>query len=246
MAGGYGWATVGVRALSRVSLSCRLALKVENVRRLVEEVILLLRRDEDLASTHVPTLSLRYAIAGSVLMELAIENRIDTDLEHLTLIDATPIGDDLLDPTLAEIAASEGHDTRYWLERTAVRADEIHAGALNRLVDEGVLERRVRSSKRRSRSRAPEIIDGEARREVRMRVMAALLDDGIPDPRDVMLICLADAGGAFAELLSRREFATVVPRVEQIRKLDLIGQAVVRAIDDSQVAMAATMLHHAI
>lgn len=214
--------------------------------RLVDEVILLLRRDEDLASMHVPTLSLRYAIAGSILMELAIEDRIDTDLEHLTLVDATPIGDELVDPTLAEIAASEGHDTRYWLDRTAVRADEIHAGALNRLVDRGILERRPQAHKGRFQTRRPDIIDGEARREVRMRVMGVLLGDEIPDPRDVMLICLADAGGAFTEMLSRREFATVVPRVEQIRKLELIGRAVLQAIDDSQVAMAATMLHHGI
>lgn len=219
---------------------------MEHVLRLVDEVILLLRRDEDLASLHVPTLSLRYAIAGSVLMELAIENRIDTDLEHLTLIDAAPIGDELIDPTLAEIAASDGRDTRHWLERTAVRADDVHAGVLNRLVDRGLLERRAQTSKRRSRSWQPEIIDGEARRDVRMRVMGVLLDDEIPDPRDVMLICLADAGGAFTEMLSRREFAAVVPRVEQIRRLDLIGRAVIRAIDDSQAAMAATMLQHAI
>ena len=56
--------------------------------RLVEEVTLLLRRDEDLAFTHVPTLSLRYGLAGSVLMDLAIENRIDSDLECRAVFEA--------------------------------------------------------------------------------------------------------------------------------------------------------------
>ncbi len=37
-------------------------------------------------------------------MDLALENRIDTDLEQLILVDSTPVGDDLLDPTLARIA----------------------------------------------------------------------------------------------------------------------------------------------
>ena len=37
-------------------------------------------------------------------MGLALENRIDTDLEHLFLIDSSPIGDDLLDPCLASTA----------------------------------------------------------------------------------------------------------------------------------------------
>lgn len=216
------------------------------VLRLVDEVILLLRRDEDVWFTHVPTLSLRYAIAGAVLMDLAMQNRIDTDLERLTLLDATPTGDGLLDPTLAAIAASEGNDTRYWLERTAVRADEIHTGVLDRLVAGGVLERRRQSGRRFFGRWQPEAIDGEARREVRMRVMGVLLDDGIPEPRDVMLVCLADACGAFAEMLSRREFGDVIPRIEQLRKLELLGRAVFEAIDDSQVALAAGMMHQVV
>ena len=214
--------------------------------RLVEEVTLLLRRDEDLAFTHVPTLSLRYGLAGSVLMDLAIENRIDTDLESLAVVDATPTGDEMLDPTLAEIASSEGHDARHWLERTAARADEIHAGVLDRLIDRGVLERRQRSSKGLFRSRRSEVIDGEARREVRLRVMSVLLGDDIPEPRDVMLVCLADACGAFEEVLARGEFADVIPRLEQLRKLELIGRAVFEAIEDSQVAMAASMMHQVV
>lgn len=214
--------------------------------RLVDEVTLLLRRDEDLAFTHISTLSMRYGLAGAVLMDLAIENRIDIDLERLTLIDATPVGDELLDPTLAEIAASPGRDVRYWLERSAARADIVYSGVLDRLIDRGILERRRYSSKRRFRSWNPEIIDGEARREVRMRVMSVLLGDDIPDPRDVMLVCLADACGAFAEMLSRGEFTDVVRRIEQIRKMELIGSAVLEAIDDCQVAMAAGMLHQVV
>ncbi len=81
--------------------------------RFVEEIILLLLHDEDGRFVHVPRWSLEYAIAGGVLMDLAMENRIDTDLENLILVDATPVGDSLLDPTLAEIEAGEKHDARY-------------------------------------------------------------------------------------------------------------------------------------
>ena len=75
--------------------------------RFVEEIVLLLLHDDDGSFVRVPSWSRDYAIAGSILMDLAMENRIDTDLENLTLIDATPLGDSLLDPTLAEIAAGE-------------------------------------------------------------------------------------------------------------------------------------------
>ena len=88
---------------------------------LVEETVLLLLRDEGGSFVRVPTWSLRYSIAGAVLMELADANRIDTDLEHLFLVDDTPTGNEFLDPTLAEVAAAERQNTRYWIEHVAER-----------------------------------------------------------------------------------------------------------------------------
>ena len=73
--------------------------------RFAEEIILLLLNDDDGRFARVSRWSLDYALAGGVLMDLALENRIDTDLENLILVDATPVGDSLLDPTLADIEA---------------------------------------------------------------------------------------------------------------------------------------------
>lgn len=69
---------------------------------LVEESMLLLLRDEGGSFVRMPTASMRLAIAGAVLTELAGANRIDTDSQHVVLVDDTPTGDRLLDPTLAE------------------------------------------------------------------------------------------------------------------------------------------------
>ena len=85
--------------------------------RFAEEIILLLLNDGDGRFARVPKWSLDYALAGGVLMDLlmdlALENRIDTDLEGLILIDDTPTGDALLDPTLADIAAGKERTTNF-------------------------------------------------------------------------------------------------------------------------------------
>ena len=211
---------------------------------LVEETVLLLLRDEGGSFVRVPTWSLRYAVAGAVLMELAIENRIDTDLEHLFLVDDTPTGDDLLDPTLAEIAAGDRNNTRFWIEHVAERADGIREGALGRLVERGILEERDERFLWVFRTRRYPAVDGQVRREVKLRIMGVLLSDEIPDPRDAMLICLADACGIFRAILSGRELADVTPRIEQVARLDLIGQAMSRAIDDVRMAVAAATAGH--
>lgn len=73
--------------------------------RVVEELLLLVL-DTDSGDIHhsLPMHTRAVAFASAVLMDLALEDRIDTDLEHLVVSDPTPLGSDLHDPILADIA----------------------------------------------------------------------------------------------------------------------------------------------
>ena len=209
--------------------------------RIAEEITLLLLNDKDGRFINVPTWSIDYAIAGSILMDLAMENRIDTDLENLVLVDATPLNDSLLDPTLVEIEAGDKNTTRFWVEHVAQNAYAIREEALTRLVAQGILERTEDRFLWVFSSRRYPMIDGRAEREVKSRIMGLLFSDEIPDPRDVTIICLADACGIFGELLTKDELEKASERIEQVRKLDLIGQAMSKAIYDIEVSVAASV-----
>ncbi len=212
--------------------------------RFAEEMILLMLNDDDGRFARVPSVSLEYALAGGVLMDLALENRIDTDLEKLILIDATPTGDSLLDPTLAEIAEGGENDARYWIERTAARSDEIRELVLERLVNQGILERADDRFMWVFKSRRYPTIDGEAQREVKLRITGVLFSDEIPDPRDIVIICLSDACGIFKSIFTSQELDRVTPRIEQVKRLDLIGQAMTQAIHDLEMTLAASLQPH--
>ena len=123
-------------------------------------------------------------------------------------------------------------DARYWVEQEATHAEEIREEALNRLVEVGILEREDDRFLWVFKSRRYPVIDGKAEREVKLRIMGVLFSDEIPDPRDVVIICLADACGLFRELLPKRELEQASVRIEQVRKLDLIGQAMAQTIYD--------------
>lgn len=216
--------------------------------RFAEEMVLLLLDDTTGNFQHIPSWSMDYALAGSVLMDLALENRIDTDLERLVLVDGTPTGDSLLDPALADIVADVNaggeRDARYWVEREAERAEATRDECLKRLVAAGILEQQQQRTLFVFKSEHYPAIDPTQEREVRRRIMDVLLSEDIPDPRDIVIIGIADATGIFKNMLSSRELERVADRIEQVRRLDLIGQAMTQAIRDIEVSIATAVQPH--
>ena len=110
----------------------------ENTQRLTfaEEIMLLLLDDEDGEMASVDAWMLKCILAGAVLMDLALRDRIDTDLEHLFVIDETPTGDTSLDTTQAILAAAKDDDRRSaktWIEQIASGSENFALVALKRL-----------------------------------------------------------------------------------------------------------------
>ena len=210
--------------------------------RFAEEILLLLLNEEN--GELAPILSSRaldVVLAGAVLMDLALEDRIDTDLKQLFLVDSTPVGDDILDLTLADIAQEGGvHTTHFWIARTAERGEAIRQRAVARLVERGILEFApggfifLRGDVSRSRRYLDQ--DGEVVEEVRLRIMRVLFSDDIPDPHDVVLISLANACGLFESILSKDELAAVRERIDLIKQLDMLGRSVAEAL--GQITLA--------
>lgn len=209
--------------------------------RLVEEIVLLVLDEEqgDVSLAWSPH-RLDVVVAAAALMDLALEGRIDTDPERLFLTDPTPLDDDVLDPILADIASGPTDRTAdFWLARTAERGGEVRERILSRLVERGVLEIRAGIaflSRLVSRSRRYPSRDGRQVEEVRLRLMRVLFDDEIPDPRDVLLICLSDASGLLDRLLTRAEAVQLKDRIELIRQLDLLGRSLRAAVSKMRAA----------
>ena len=204
----------------------------------VEEIFLLLL-DEKGGLLPVPEWRLSCTLAGAVLMDLAQEGRIDTDLERLTLLDSNPLDDDLLDPALADIAHSgETHNTGFWVKHIAERGDEIREKVLSRLVAQGILEVEENGFfsfvPGVSHTRRYPLSDQTVQEDVHLRVMRVLFNDDIPDPYDVEIICLADACGIFEHLLTPAEFDKVRERLSVITRMDLIGRTIAEAISQSE------------
>ena len=207
-----------------------------------EEILLLLLDDESGEFVPAPAWSRQCALAGAVLMDLALANRIDTDLQKLAVVDPSPTGDELLDPVLATIVeAMEVQDARSWVERLAgEQSGRIQDQALARLVRRGILESEGGRLLWAFRARRYPTIDGKVEREVKLRIMQVLFSDEIPSPRDIVIICLADACRIFNQIMPERQVERARERIDVVRRMDLIGRAVAGAIRDIEASIAAT------
>ena len=206
---------------------------------LPEELVLTLLNEENGYFHQVHGWTLNCALAGSVLAELSLLGRLDTDMESVILLDDTETGDPVLDTALARIVAEPGrHNARYWVERLAVRSDSVVHETLDRLVERNVLEHHegefwtlVRTGWQAEVHAGDR--EGSAAEYVKTRISRVIFNDDIPDPRDIIIICLANACDVLRFMFQLEEEAA--ERVEFICKMDLIGRAIADAVSQSLV-----------
>ena len=210
-----------------------------------EEILLLILHEESGGVEALPETVWRPTLAGAALMELAVEGRIDTDLDSLIVTDPAPLGDTLLDPVLAQIAASaEPRDAAYWVGIIAEQAESIRDRASARMIGKSILafaeDGSIIIERRVFRTRRYPSHDGkETEQEVRLRIMRVIFGNDIPEPRDVVLISLASACGLFRRMLDKDELEQASPRIALVEKMDLIGRKVVESVRRSERAAAA-------
>jgi len=202
---------------------------------LPEEILLLAIQDTGGKFVDLPQHALDYALAGAVLMELCRRLRIDSDLETVVPIDPSPLGDDIVDPALAAIArAGRARGADSWIMALAKEGSEIQRRVVDRLVARGILERKDTVLHWVLGGRRYPLVQEQEQREVKDRVLSILRSDEVPSPRDVVIIALADACAVFDAILDMDEMLDLRDRISKVKKMDLLAQAMTRALGRRQ------------
>ncbi len=197
-----------------------------------EEIfILMLDLDTGRLTDKLPSETISNTLSGALLMELAINNRIDTDLEGLFVVNKEQVNEPLLDIVLEQIVAdSKKRTISYWVRVFATGAEGIVYRLTESLVERGILLRRRNRLLRFVGDYTITYESGKSDRDVLRRIAGILLGNDIPDPRDIMIIALADACGLWQHIFDPETFTTVEPRIKNFAGIELIGQAVVQEI----------------
>ena len=199
----------------------------------VADEIFLLMLDDRGGGLHpaLPLPSVHNAIAGALLMDLSLHDRIDTDLKRLFVVDATPLGEPTLDQVLSLIIDDDGNrPTHFWLNVLAVDGSFLQAQMAKRLTGRDGVADRNRGQRQVGGRHGATARAGPAPRDVKRRIARVVLRGGIPAPRDVMVISLATACSLWSVLIYESLYSLHAAKIEQLAKMDLIGREVTRII----------------
>ena len=202
---------------------------------LPEELILMLLNEQNGYFHQVPGWSLNCAVVGAVLAELSLLERIDTDMESLHLVDRTETGNPALDPVLKEIASEPvRHNAQYWIERLSVHAESVIDSTLERLVELKILEYHdgdfwtLAPIKWQAEALGTSLED-TANEFIKTRISKYVFTDAVPDPRDIIIICLVNTCDVFRFIFELDEEAE--ERIRFICRMDLIGRSIADAVE---------------
>jgi hypothetical protein len=214
---------------------------------LVEELLLLSHDDGD-GTFELPDSTRDVALAAAVLMDLALLDRVDTDVENGIIVNPAPTGEPVLDAALARLQSESPDGTlAEWLSLLADDGPAIRDGAVARLVERGILRHEADRFLWVFATRRYPLIDGQHLDEVTTRIATLLANDLIPDPRDIVIIALAQICGLLDRIVSDQELSPqgkerAEERIAQIVRIDLVGRAMRVLLDDLQAALFLTSM----
>ena len=207
---------------------------------LYEEIMLLALKDEE--GTIASGTNYQYALAGSVLAELLLEEKISVEEQkkkkYAVLKDSTPLGDPVIDECLNKVLqAKKKQQLQTWISRFSGLKNLKHRTA-RKLVERGIL----RADKDKvlllfTRKIYPEVDPEPERRMIERMRKALFTEQQDIDPRTVVLISLADTTGLLKVVFDKKELKSRKKRIEQIVNGELTGKATKEAIQAMQAAV---------
>ncbi|ASK64099.1 hypothetical protein CFK37_19035 [Virgibacillus phasianinus] len=205
---------------------------------IAEELLLLAMDDEKGTVVFSASDSLHYGLAGAILAELTILERIELNDNKVTVINEEKTGVTFLDRVLIEIKQSDkSKKVDNWINRISGEMGQMREDMIQLLVEKGVLkeeEKKVLWIFHQSTYPTDKEIPEQ---EIRNRVHASLFGDEKPNARTAILLSLIKSCNLVDEIFSKDERKEATKRLDRISKNNDYGKAVKTSIEEMQTAV---------
>ena len=206
---------------------------------LPEELLLLALRDREGSVVSSASQALPFGLAGAVLLELSLQDRIVLEGGKFIVRNTTPTGNDIFDEALAKIRASKKtHKPSYWVSKLS-GLRKLKDRLLDRLAMQGILRREAHKVLWVFPTQRYPTLSGGPEMKRRELIRSAILHRVEPDERTGILISLVSACNLVNEIFSKEERKAAQKRVKEIAQGEAVGKAVSDAVAGVRAAVAA-------
>jgi Golgi phosphoprotein 3 len=210
-----------------------------------EEILLLALKDNSgtLASgTHY-----QYALAGAVLAELLLNQRLSVEEQkkkkYARIESSTLLGDPVIDECLNKVVtAKKRQQLQTWVSRFSGVKD-LKNRVAQQLVNRGIL--RIEEDKVLllfKRKLYPEFNPEPERKLIKRLHEALFSEESDIDPRTVVLLSLANSAYLLKVIFDKKELKARKQRIEKIVNGELSGKATKEAIEAMQAAIMVAVI----
>jgi hypothetical protein len=207
---------------------------------LIAEDLLLLLYDDETGKPITGSPGLEYSLAGAVLIELTLQEKLDVVDGRLQVLDGTSTGDPILDERLACVSGRPGKKPK---DQIKGLSKKLREQLLTRLAERGVLEAdqgRVLGLFPVTRWPAK---DARHEAEVRMALESVLKVGTAPDQRTAALIALLSALNVVPKVVTDAvDKRALKRRAKEIADSDWAAAAVKKAVTEMQAAVTAAIV----
>ena len=197
-----------------------------------EEVMLIALKDQE-GTIHSKASSFRYALAGAILAELAIEGKVlvsEDRREPLRILDTKPVGDPAIDAALAKMAKSKHtYVAENWVGMIASIANLKEQTALS-LCRRGILKEEEKKILFIFTSKTYPEVDHDPEDLLLARLEDAIFNTrSMVDARTAMLISILTASSMLSIPFDakRMKAKTIKKRIEKISEGSMLGGATI-------------------
>ena len=205
-----------------------------------EEILLLALKDEEGTVQWQATRSYPYAIAGGILAELLLAQRIqveDDDKHTVNAVDIAPLGEAVLDDYLNQIYAAKGRKTlQDWVLQLG-QAKKLRDRVADGLCARGVLKKQEgKALLARRQTSYPERNPSPERRVIERLRQAVFTDSQQVEARTAILVALARGAGLLEIPFANEDLEPRRQRIGQIAGGQLTPDASRQAAQAIRVA----------
>ncbi|MCF8303756.1 MAG: GPP34 family phosphoprotein [Bacteroidales bacterium] len=206
----------------------------------IPEKLIILSYDPKKGRSMVPKTNLQFALAGSILFELTLREKIGIKKEFLLVKDMDPVKEEWLNEYLEMMKdATEDRKAKWWVKKFATKIKPTHNQLLESLIEKGILRKeRQRKFLGLVTVNTYPSSDPETLNSLIGRIRKAVLSEKNYSDELVMLISLIGACKLTRKFFrNRKEYNKARNVTRDIMRGNLVG----KVVDDSIKAMHAAI-----